>query len=125
MQFEYDRKNEQLRIEHIQTGKGMTISISGVVANWHEQKDKAIDEIVYYVEEGLQAMESDAELSGKEKKSILLFAQLHFHLKPRKKFHLSLMSILQKQESIMLLTLEIRIVLLMNNCLRKNNGMKM
>ena len=22
--FEYDRKNEQLRIEHIQTGKGMT-----------------------------------------------------------------------------------------------------
>ena len=30
----------------------MTISISGIVAKWHEQKEKAVDEIVYYVEEG-------------------------------------------------------------------------
>jgi uncharacterized protein YtpQ (UPF0354 family) len=81
--FEYDRKNEQLRIEHIQTGKGMTVSISGVVANWHEQKDKAIDEIVYYVEEGLQAMESDAELSGKEKKIYPVIRSTSFPLKTK------------------------------------------
>ena len=81
--FEYDRKNEQLRIEHNQTGKGMTVSISGVVANWHEQKDKAIDEIVYYVEEGLQAMELDAELSGKEKKIYPVIRSTSFPLKTK------------------------------------------
>ena len=81
--FEYDRKNEQLRIEHNQTGKGMTVSISGVVANWHEQKDKAIDEIVYYVEEGLQAMESDSELSGKEKKIYPVIRSTSFPLKTK------------------------------------------
>lgn len=65
--FEYDRKKDQLRIEHKQTGKGITISLPGIIAKWQEQKEKAIDEIVYYVEEGLQAMEADPEISGKEK----------------------------------------------------------
>ncbi|WP_394235686.1 DUF1444 domain-containing protein [Niallia oryzisoli] len=65
--FDYDRKNDQLRIEHKETGKGITISLPGVIAKWQEQKDKAIDEIIYYVEEGLQALESDAAISGKEK----------------------------------------------------------
>ncbi len=79
--FTYDRENEQLRIEQIQTGKGMTISVPGVVAKWHDQKEKAIDEIAYYVEEGLQAMESDAELSGKEKKIYPVIRSTSFPLK--------------------------------------------
>nr|WP_071396807.1 DUF1444 domain-containing protein [Bacillus tuaregi] len=65
--FDFDRKNDQLRIEHKQTGKGITISLPGIIAKWQEQKEKAIAEIVYYVEEGLKAMETDAEISGKEK----------------------------------------------------------
>ncbi len=65
--FEYDRKKDTLRIEDTETGKGITISLPGIIGKWHEQKEKAIDEVVYYVEEGLEAMVSDQELTGKEK----------------------------------------------------------
>ena len=66
-QFQFDQKQDQLRIENKHTGKGMTISLPGVVGKWQEQKEKAIDEIVYYVEEGLGALDADPELLGKEK----------------------------------------------------------
>ncbi|MBT2644007.1 DUF1444 domain-containing protein [Bacillus sp. ISL-41] len=65
--FSYDREKDQLRIENITTGRGITISLPGIVAKWQDQKEKAIDEVVYYVSEGLNAMESQLELSGKEK----------------------------------------------------------
>lgn len=65
--FTYDREKDQLRIENIHTGRGITIALPGIIAKWHEQKEKVIDEVVYYVTEGLQAMESKLELSGKEK----------------------------------------------------------
>lgn len=65
--FTYDREKDQLRIENIHTGRGITIALPGIIAKWHERKEKAIDEVVYYVSEGLQAMESKLELSGKEK----------------------------------------------------------
>lgn len=63
----YDREMDQLRIENKNTGRGITISLSGIVAKWQDQKEKAIDDVVYYVSEGLNAMESQLELSGKEK----------------------------------------------------------
>lgn len=65
--FSYDREKDQLRIENKSTGRGITIALPGIVAKWQEQKEKAIDEVVYYVSEGLNAMESQVELSGKEK----------------------------------------------------------
>lgn len=65
--FSYDREKDQLRIEHKNTGRGITIALPGIVAKWQDQKEKAIDEVVYYVSEGLNAMESQLELSGKEK----------------------------------------------------------
>lgn len=67
--FSYDRENERLRIENKETGKGITISIPGVVAKWEEEKEKAIERIVYYIEEGLQAMsnEEQIQLTGQEK----------------------------------------------------------
>ncbi len=64
----YDRKKDQLRIESKLTGKGITISIGGVVSKWHNEKEKAIDEIVYYVDEGLRAMEDNVQLTDHEKK---------------------------------------------------------
>lgn len=64
----FDRKADQLRIENSLTGKGITISLPGIIAKWNEQKEKAIDEVVYYVEQGLKAMESEVELTGQEKK---------------------------------------------------------
>lgn len=65
--FSFDREKDQLRIENKQTGKGITVSLPGIIAKWQLQKEKAIDEVVYYVEEGLQAMDHDVQLSGKEK----------------------------------------------------------
>ncbi|WP_174729409.1 DUF1444 domain-containing protein [Mesobacillus harenae] len=63
----YDREKDQLRIEWAETGKGITVSLPGIAAKWQEQKEKAIDEVVYYVNEGLQAMVSKVQLKGKEK----------------------------------------------------------
>jgi uncharacterized protein YtpQ (UPF0354 family) len=63
----YDREKDVFRIENKSTGKGISISLSGVVAKWHIEKEKAIDEVVYYVEEGLNAMEDPIRLSDHEK----------------------------------------------------------
>ena len=65
--FSYDREKQELRIENKNTGKGITVSIPGAVAKWEEQKEKAIDRIVYYIEEGLEAMDKELNLSGREK----------------------------------------------------------
>ncbi|MED4203037.1 DUF1444 domain-containing protein [Neobacillus mesonae] len=64
----YDREKDQLRIESKKVGKGITLSLGGIVAKWHNEKDTAIDEVVYYVEEGLKAMESPIQLSDHEKR---------------------------------------------------------
>ncbi|WP_191270221.1 DUF1444 domain-containing protein [Neobacillus kokaensis] len=64
----YDRENDQLRIESKKVGKGITLSLGGIVAKWHNEKEKAINEVVYYVEEGLKAMESPVQLTDHEKR---------------------------------------------------------
>ena len=65
--FSYDRDKDQLRIESSRTGKGISVTLPGIIAKWQVHKEKAIEETVYYVEEGLKAMEGDAKLSGKER----------------------------------------------------------
>lgn len=65
--IDYDNKNEQLRIEDKVTHKGMTISLPAIVSKWEDRKEKAIDEISYYVEEALRAMAEKQDLAGKEK----------------------------------------------------------
>lgn len=64
----YDRDKEQLRIESKQTGKGITISLPKVTAKWHSDKEQALEEIVYYVEEGLRAMEDTIQLTDHERR---------------------------------------------------------
>lgn len=64
----YDRDKDQLRIENVETGKGITVSLPGIVAKWHAEKEKAIDEVVYYVDEGLRAMTDTVQLTDHEKK---------------------------------------------------------
>jgi uncharacterized protein YtpQ (UPF0354 family) len=63
----YDSKQDQLRIESKKNGKGITVSLPGIIAKWHTDKEKAIDEVVYYVEEGLRAMEESIQLNDHEK----------------------------------------------------------
>lgn len=65
--IEYDHKSEQLRIEDKETNKGITISMPTIVSKWEDRKEKAIDEIVYYVEEALKVMSGEQNLTGKEK----------------------------------------------------------
>ncbi|MFD1706807.1 DUF1444 domain-containing protein [Siminovitchia sediminis] len=66
--FTYDREKESLRIENAQTGKGIDIALPGIVAKWHVHKDKAIDEVVYYVEQALDVMGKEPIVAQSEKK---------------------------------------------------------
>ncbi|MBS4208644.1 DUF1444 domain-containing protein [Bacillus sp. FJAT-50079] len=66
--FIYNREKENFRIENEETGKGIDVSLPGIVAKWHTQKEKAIDEVVYYVEEALQVMGKEQQVAGSEKK---------------------------------------------------------
>lgn len=65
--FTYDREKENLRIENEKTGRGIDIALPGIVAKWHEQKEKAIEEVVYYVEEALKVMGMEQFAAGQEK----------------------------------------------------------
>lgn len=65
--FQYDSKQDTLRIVNTDTKKGITVEISKIVANWENVQDKAIDEVVYYVEEALKVMGEQHSLQGKEK----------------------------------------------------------
>jgi uncharacterized protein YtpQ (UPF0354 family) len=65
--FQLDRKNDTLRIEAKETKKGVTISLPGIIAKWHEQKEEAVNEVIYYVEQTLHTMHEEHTLSGKEK----------------------------------------------------------
>src|SRR4051812_21842783 len=64
----YDREKDHLRFESKASGKGITVALPGIVAKWHVDKEKAIDEVVYYIEEGLRAMEGAVQLTDHEKK---------------------------------------------------------
>ncbi|MBL4951922.1 DUF1444 domain-containing protein [Neobacillus sp. OS1-32] len=64
----YDREKDELRIESKTAGKGITVSLPGIVAKWHNEKEKAIEEVVYYVEQGLMAMVSPVQLTDHEKR---------------------------------------------------------
>jgi uncharacterized protein YtpQ (UPF0354 family) len=65
--FEFDRKKDTLRVEDASTKKGVTLTLPGIIAKWETSKEKAIDEVVYYVDEALTVMNENQELTGKEK----------------------------------------------------------
>ncbi|GGE55240.1 UPF0354 protein YtpQ [Pullulanibacillus camelliae] len=63
----YDKKEDKLRVENKQTGKGITLSLPGVLSRYETEKEQAIDEVVYYIDEALQAMHTEQHLKGEEK----------------------------------------------------------
>ena len=65
--FRFDQKKDTLRVENEETKKGVTISLPGIIAKWEERREAAVDEVVYYIEQSLTAMDEDHTLSGKEK----------------------------------------------------------
>ena len=52
----FQKKEEKLRVENTKTSKGVTLSLPGICARYEEEKDKAIEEVVYYVNEAIEVM---------------------------------------------------------------------
>ena len=65
--FKFDSKKDTLRVENVKTGKGITVELPPVLANYENVQEKAIDEVAYYVEEGLNVMGEEHSMEGKEK----------------------------------------------------------
>ena len=68
-EIRYMREEETLRIQDTQTGKGVSLSLGGLSAKWDKEKDQLLEELVYYVEEGLK----DPHLSADEKSLSRIF----------------------------------------------------
>ncbi len=54
--FIYDREKEDLRIEGIESKKGMSVSLNSAVAKYEAEGEVAFNELIYYVKEALSAM---------------------------------------------------------------------
>ncbi|WP_409289871.1 DUF1444 domain-containing protein [Peribacillus sp. SCS-37] len=81
--FHFDREKESLRIVNDSSGKGITIELSGILAKWETRKEKAIDEVVYYVDEGLSVMGGSESLEGNEKKILPVIRSASFPAETR------------------------------------------
>ena len=57
--FKFDREEETLRIYRRDNFKGVTIKLNAIVAKYEEQKEKIVDEIIYYVEEAIAQMDDN------------------------------------------------------------------
>ncbi|MEF7634790.1 DUF1444 domain-containing protein [Bacillus thuringiensis] len=63
--FQYDSEKEVLRIEQKDSKKGINVSLPGVVTKWEVNKEKAIEEVAYYVQEALIAMHKEENSGAK------------------------------------------------------------
>jgi uncharacterized protein YtpQ (UPF0354 family) len=59
--YEFDEEKDQLRIEHKTLQKGMTLLLGEVLAKYTTRKEKAIDEVIYTIEQTFNAMEREAQ----------------------------------------------------------------
>jgi uncharacterized protein YtpQ (UPF0354 family) len=64
----YDHKESTLRIEDDEIKKGVTLSLKPLLAKWERNEFGSIDEVVRYVEVGLNAMKKKPAIPGNEKK---------------------------------------------------------
>ncbi|GLC88197.1 DUF1444 domain-containing protein [Lysinibacillus piscis] len=59
--FAFDKKHDKLRLNHKKIGKGMELSLPGIVAKYNDKQEAAIQEVVYTIEQTFQAMEREQE----------------------------------------------------------------
>jgi len=59
VKFSFNREDETLRISRVDNGKGVTVKINPIVAKYKSQKEKIVDEIIYYVEEAIEQMKDE------------------------------------------------------------------
>lgn len=58
-QWDYNQKEDRLRLEHKQLKKGMEISLPEILSKYKQRKEKAIDEVVYTIAATFRAMEKE------------------------------------------------------------------
>ncbi|SCS32209.1 DUF1444 domain-containing protein [Staphylococcus caeli] len=59
VKFSFNREDETLRISRVDNGKGVTVKINPIVAKYKSQKEKIVDEIIYYVNEAIEQMKDE------------------------------------------------------------------
>lgn len=57
--FKFDKENDKLRLDHKILTRGMDISLPEILAKYNIKKEKAIEEVVYTIEQTFQAMEKE------------------------------------------------------------------
>ena len=67
LKFTYNRENEELRIENVKNGKGITIGLSPLVSKYEQSGQKAVEEALYYIKESMKVMGTEQTLKGNEK----------------------------------------------------------
>ncbi|NBJ69046.1 MULTISPECIES: DUF1444 domain-containing protein [Clostridia] len=63
----YNRDKDTFRIEWKSSKQGITITLSNVVAKYHQKGEAVIDELEEHVKEALRIMNEDQQLEGMEK----------------------------------------------------------
>lgn len=66
-QFSFDQENDTLRVEDAESGKGMTLSLPGIISKYENGRTAVLNDIVHRVDEALRVMNESQQLSGKEK----------------------------------------------------------
>ncbi|TDM07665.1 DUF1444 family protein [Macrococcus lamae] len=61
MTWSFDRKEETLRVERHDNHKGLTIKLAPLVAKYKQQERKIIDEVLYYINETINAMADETD----------------------------------------------------------------
>ncbi|MBB6448115.1 uncharacterized protein YtpQ (UPF0354 family) [Geomicrobium halophilum] len=62
----FDEDNQQIRIEHEQLGKGLTLDLPRLESKYENKGEDGFKETVNYIQETFRAMEKQKSLSGKE-----------------------------------------------------------
>lgn len=65
--FTFDHEQDTLRIEEEKSGKGMTLSLPGIISKYEAGRESVVEDIAHHVEEALQMMSEPQQLSGQEK----------------------------------------------------------
>lgn len=60
-EWQYDEKNDKLRLDHTSLNKGMEISVTDILRKYKQKKEAAIDEVVYTIGATFRAMELEKE----------------------------------------------------------------
>lgn len=67
LSFQFDKEKNTLRVEDGESKKGVVLSLPGIVAKYEINKEQAIEEVIYYVEETINAMKKEIKNIQKDK----------------------------------------------------------